>query len=436
MKKPHRLQGLIPHFSRLVVVSALSCILLFFALQFMTKHALNYYFDTTNFRVRTITRCAENLQQYIDKNGLSVRDTDTLSDWVQQNGVTYLELYHDHRLYYTSLAPDMQDEDPGMQKTPFSEFLPHYDLQFSDGEAEAVLLKDNTNVYYVVANCAVLVFCIVVFLLCLMPFLRRIVRYIRTLSEEIQAMEGGDLDHPITVQGRTELTTLAECLDSMRVTLRDQQQQEAEASAKVKNLITEMSHDLRTPLTTLLLYTEIVRSGKYATEDQRDDYLNKIDAKARQIKQLSDNLFEYALVTRDTIVTLDPPAPFSQIFEGPLTEMMEQLQRGGLTCALELGTEDLLLTVKEQYIRRILDNITSNLIKYADPAQPVDVHFVREGESIGLAFANAVLPQLPAAESTKVGLTSIETMMEKMHAVSRVEQSEGRFCITLLFPLS
>lgn len=96
----------------------------------------------------------------------------------------------------------------------------------------------------------------------------------------------------------------------MRVTLRQQQEEEAQASAKVKNLITEMSHDLRTPLTTLLLYTEILRCRKYETSEQADNYLNKIDAKARQIKQLSDNLFEYALVTRDTVAVLDRPCTF------------------------------------------------------------------------------------------------------------------------------
>ena len=62
-------------------------------------------------------------------------------------------------------------------------------------------------------------------------------KYIVQLSEEIQAMEGGDLDHPITVQGSDELTTLASSLDSMRLTLRQQHEDEAAAAAKVKNLI-------------------------------------------------------------------------------------------------------------------------------------------------------------------------------------------------------
>ena len=190
-----------------------------------------------------------------------------------------------------------------------------------------------------------------------------------------------------------------------------------------------------TPLTTLLLYTEILRHHKYETEAQEGEYLAKIDGKARQIKQLSDNLFEYALVTRDTVVQLDAPARFSQIFEEPLAEMVEMLQQRGFACALELGSEDVILTVRAQYIRRILDNIGSNLIKYADPARPIKVRFLRQEGRAGLVFRNHVLPAPPAVESTKVGLTSIETMMDKMHADCKIEQENEQFTMTLLFPV-
>ena len=189
-----------------------------------------------------------------------------------------------------------------------------------------------------------------------------------------------------------------------RIKKQEQLRMESETEKMRANLLRAVSHDLRTPLTTLLLYTEIVRSRKYENDAQKDDYLNKIDTKARQLKQLSDNLFEYALVTRDTVVTLDPPAYFSRIFEEPLAEMVDTLQQRGFACALDLGSEDLMLTVKMQYIRRVFDN--------------------------------HVLPGQHREESTQVGLTSIETMMEKMNAVCRVEQGTEQFAITLLFPIT
>ena len=136
------------------------------------------------------------------------------------------------------------------------------------------------------------------------------------------------------------------------------------------------------------------------------------------------------------MVTLDRPASFSQIFEEALAEFAEQLGQRGYGCLLDLGEEDVVLQVYRPYIRRIFDNIASNILKYADPAHPVQVCFVREGEQAGLAFANVPLPpESGGAESTKVGLVSVRTMMEKMQAEVRVSQTARRFCITLLFPV-
>lgn len=196
-----------------------------------------------------------------------------------------------------------------------------------------------------------------------------------------------------------------------------------------------MSHDLRTPLTTLLLYTEILRHHKYETEAQQDEYLAKIDGKAGRSSSCPTICSSTRWSPGTPWCQLDAPARFSQIFEEPLAEMVEMLQQRGFACALELGSEDVLLTVRAQYIRRILDNIGSNLIKYADPARPIEVRFLRQEGRAGLVFHNHVLPAPPAVESTKVGLTSIEAMMDKMHADCKIEQENEQFTMTLLFPV-
>lgn len=77
--------------------------------------------------------------------------------------------------------------------------------------------------------------------------------------------------------------------------------------------------------------------------------------------------------------------------------MVETLQQRGFACALELGNEDVLLSVSGQYVRRILDNITSNLLKYADPDRDVVVRFVQEEAERGFVLRTAccrcLLPQ-------------------------------------------
>ncbi len=446
MKKHH---GLAKRFMGMIALAALESALLLTASQVVLSKGLRLWFRRTEVQQNATQKQVQELQTYVTENHLASTDVKELTDWSHKQRYILLELYRGQTLIYSSFAPkdgmisfapqdDTMNQNIGapVDKTGLYDWLPCYTLTFADGEVDAVLYYNGFNTYYGTGCEILLTLCILwwfpgFFLL----HSRKIVRYVVQLSEEIQAMEGGDLDHPITIRGADEITTLASCLDSMRVTLRQQQEEEAQASAKVKNLITEMSHDLRTPLTTLLLYTEILRCRKYETAEQANDYLNKIDTKARQIKQLSDNLFEYALVTRDTVAVLDPPAHFSEVFEEPLTEMVETLQQRGFACALDLGEEDVLLSVSGQYVHRILDNITSNLVKYADPNSDIIVRFVQQEGRAGLCFENRVLPVPASSESTKVGLPSIETMMEKMQGVCRIEQPEGVFRMTLLFKI-
>ncbi len=430
----NRKHGLARQFIRMILLAGLESVLLLAFSQVVLSHSLRYWFNRPGTQTWATQKQVQELQEYVTENHLASTNVKEITDWSRKRRYILLELYHDRKLIYSSFAP--KEVQQTQQQTPFYDWAPHYILEFEDGEAEVLLYYNGFNTYYSTGCEILLALCILWWFPGFFLFnSRKIVRYVVQLSEEIQAMEGGDLEHPITIQGSDELTTLASCLDSMRVTLRQQQEEEAQASAKVKNLITEMSHDLRTPLTTLLLYTEILRYHKYDTPEQEADYLTKIDSKARQIKQLSDNLFEYALVTRDTVAVLDPPAHFSEIFEEPLTELVETLQQRGFACALELGEEDVLLSVSGQYVHRILDNITSNLLKYADPKNDVIVRFVREDGRAGLCFENRVLPIPASAESTKVGLPSIETMMEKMGGVCRIEQPEGVFRMTLLFKI-
>lgn len=422
----------------MILFSALASAVFLVGMQVVLNKALWLYFDQPETQQRAVEKQVQELQSYIDRRGLSSRDIDKLDDWSVRNGSTMFIIYDRSRMLYSSyplVAPVYEGRENVTETVPAERWLPMYSLTFSDKETTAMFYYNGVDAYYG-KGCEILLFVsFALFPLFFFLSSRKIIRYILLLSGEIQAMEGGDLDHSITIQGDDELALLATSLDGLRLTLRQQQAEEAQAAAKVKSLITEMSHDLRTPLTTLLLYTEILHHHKYETEAQEGEYLAKIDGKARQIKQLSDNLFEYALVTRDTVVQLDAPARFSQIFEEPLAEMVEMLQQRGFACALELGSEDVLLTVRAQYIRRILDNIGSNLIKYADPARPIEVRFLRQEGRAGLVFRNHVLPAPPAVESTKVGLTSIETMMDKMHADCKIEQENEQFTMTLLFPV-
>lgn len=107
-------------------------------------------------------------------------------------------------------------------------------------------------------------------------------KYISKLSDEIAILEGGSLDYKITIKGKDELAALAEGLENMRISFCNMIEQEAEITSENNRIITEMSHDLRTPVTSMMLYTEILKKGRYKNEQQLLECLDKIDRKAHR----------------------------------------------------------------------------------------------------------------------------------------------------------
>ncbi len=94
------------------------------------------------------------------------------------------------------------------------------------------------------------------------------------------------------------------------------------------------------------------------------------------------------------------------------------------------------IRINQEYISRILDNITSNILKYARQDAPVQIGTVKaeEEEAAGIYFENRIEKDVDDRESTKIGIQSVEKMMQKMGGYCQVEKEEELFKITLWFP--
>ena len=80
-----------------------------------------------------------------------------------------------------------------------------------------------------------------------------------------------------------------------------------------QRIVTEMSHDIRTPVTAIMLYSEILQKEQYKTEEQRKEYVKKINKKAYRLKQMVDHLFEYALVAGAEEIELEEQELFETV---------------------------------------------------------------------------------------------------------------------------
>lgn len=383
----------------------------------------------------------QDLQDYIDETKAASNDSEKLTEWVRKRKIVSIQVYKDEILTYDSNYPDAAVEDAEAEGA-YYDWEYYYTAEFADGTADVFLYGFFSYPLYSYAMTAEILLAVILLVAIVILGIRKPVRYIGRLKAECEILGSGDLDYQVTVQGKDELSLLARGLDNMRMALRESNEKEAELTAANRRMITEMSHDLRTPLTSLLIYTEIL--GKKAAKDPRQamEYVSKIEKKARQIKRLSDNIFEYALITEETKAELGEPQTLRELFYDPLSEMTAYLGERGYMVELRpdtgSGSERRQIRVNEEYINRIMDNIVSNIEKYADKSMPVRIETIYTEEYGGLAFRNGISCSMEDRRktegSTNIGLHNVEKMMKKMNGYFRVKQTENIFEITLIFP--
>lgn len=417
----------------LLIAAALAALAIFGILNFAGRYLIENYLEESDYIEKKDQEYVDKLQTYIEREGISTKDADKLEVWVKKQRLVFIEVYKDRILVFDSEYPEnkiweeeIEADDHGWEIS--------YMVEFLDGTAEVFITGSYAYQLYNYVMIGEIIFSCLLFLAFVFWGIRGKMGYIRQLSEEIEILEGGDLDYKITVKGGDELAALAEGLDNMRVSFSGLIRREAEMVRENQRIVTEMSHDLRTPVTSIMLYTEILKKGKYKSNEQLLEYLDKIDQKANRMKQLTEHLFEYSLIAGEDEIELEEPEQYTILFYDLFSETASYLEQKGFKVVFHVEWVNCILRISTDYVTRILDNVTSNIVKYADPTAPVEISSAKGDRMVGFLFENKIQALEGKSESTGIGIQNIKNMMQKMGGKCVVKEDGKRFCITLLFP--
>ncbi|MCI8284027.1 MAG: HAMP domain-containing histidine kinase [Firmicutes bacterium] len=374
------------------------------------------------------------LKQEIESRQMSTRDTQKLIDWVKRQRVISVQIYKDDILVFDSDYPNKDEIWEEGVKADYYEWASYYEVKFQDGTAYVLISGMYRYQVYMYMTISIILLSFLLFLGIVMAGIRRIIKYIQTLGKEIEILESGNLDYKITVYGKNELSALAEGLDDMRRSFKEHVEKEAHLVKANQKMITEMSHDLRTPLTSVMIYSDILNQGKYKNEQEMREYAEKINKKTHQMKRLTDNLFEYALISSETEIELDGEKDAEMIFYDPLSEMCGYLEQKGFFVDADLKWKEAGLRVYSEYISRIFDNIASNIVKYADISEKVAINIKYDNNCIKLSFKNTYIQSEKKSESTNIGIENIKNMMKQMRGTCEIDDRDNIFNIKLTFP--
>lgn len=276
------------------------------------------------------------------------------------------------------------------------------------------------------------------------------ITYIKKLTEGVNALRTHRMDFELPLEGNNELTQLAETINYLSATEKEMREKERALQEEKEQLIRSLSHDIRTPLTSILSYSELLLTQQDADAEKRkaqDDDTIPGSSKAREKEYLSLILQKAGQIKELTDVLLDGGKRNPEFFrDGRLlmeqlaAEMEETLEDAWETdetdpprsfcidltaCAPFSGTFDL------QELRRIFDNLTSNILKYADLARPVRLTIRTRETGIVIEQDNFKRIDAATAESHQIGLSSIRRIAHNYGGFVGVEQDDARFTITI-----
>lgn len=266
----------------------------------------------------------------------------------------------------------------------------------------------------------------VLFFVTLFPFLLgERLSYIRDLIQGIDALREGKSDHTVPIEMNNELTRLAEAVNYLSATQREVKEKEKALAEEKEQLIRTLSHDIRTPLTSILSYSEYLANHPDCPPETRQEQLVLIQKKAEQIRELTGILLDGGKRNPEQF---DDGRLLMEQLAAEFEEILEEdfrIEVDLADCSAFSGTFDV------QELRRIFDNLASNVQKYADPAEPVRLRVQAADHQLIFRQTNAVRSKPEGAQSYQVGLNSIRRIAHNYSGRVEVMQDDTRFEITI-----
>ncbi|NUH83072.1 GHKL domain-containing protein [Bacillus firmus] len=196
-----------------------------------------------------------------------------------------------------------------------------------------------------------------------MALIRR-VGYFNRIVETANELAYGHMGQDLPVKGKGVLASLAGNMNVLKQGVKTSLSEQAKSERLKTELITNVSHDLRTPLTSIITYTELLKSGE-ASEDDRSAYLEIIDRKSKRLKVLIDDLFEVSKMATGNIELRKERVDLVQLLQQALAEHDNAIRESDLQFRVTKPDHPAIANVDGQKLWRVFDNLIGNILKYS-----------------------------------------------------------------------
>ena len=285
---------------------------------------------------------------------------------------------------------------------------------------------------------------------------RRLPQDLGRLHRQIEAIRSGDLTTPLDLPEDADLRKTAEALSDIQSGMKSALAEQTRSERMKVELISNVSHDLKTPLTSILSYAELLRQEELPPAAA--DYARIIDEKAQRLKAMVQDVFEVSKAAADQLPVTLERLDLGKLLRQTLADQDGPIQKSGLTFKVDLPPEPVMIDADGKRLYRVFQNLLDNALRYALPGSRVYLTLKtaeRAAETAGLAqvsIRNTSRNELPEGVDftarfvrgdgsrtdggSGLGLSIASSFTEACGGTFQVETVADLFTAVVTFPLA
>jgi len=235
------------------------------------------------------------------------------------------------------------------------------------------------------------------------------------IKEGAERIRAGELSYNIPELGLWELRSLAVSINKIADGLKNAVSSQVKAERMKAELITNVSHDLKTPLTSIITYVDLLKNEGLNSENA-EKYLGIIDSKSQRLKSLTDDLFEAAKATSGNIAVNYEKLNVASLINQGLGELSDKIEASGLNFKTSFPAENTYVNADGKLLWRVIENLLSNVFKYALPNSRVYIDVEQTSNKVSIIIKNISAYELNVNE---------DELMERFKRGDASRHSEG-----------
>lgn len=257
-------------------------------------------------------------------------------------------------------------------------------------------------------------FCMLLFLI----ITHHRMKYINEICYGIKIIANENLNFKIRKKGHDELSEICKNINFMADKINEKIENEKRIEVSKNSLITNVAHDIRSPLTSIIGFLQIVKNSEYKSQEEMKRFIGICLKKAETMKKLTDNLFMFTKLNDSSVKLHLSTICLNELIYQLIDEFEMAFENSKLKIIDNICTESIMITVDVNLFVRALNNLMYNALKYSFKPSNVHVSLIQHDKKVVLGIRN---------RCENLNVETINTLFEKFYRAdaSRTNPDEG-----------